>query len=124
VLQTFNAKPVRPFDAKVSVSLFFFFDAKVTVPLCISLSLPSLLSRTHARTHARARTHTHTHTQDSGVYFAMFYGMTLFIFLGWFYYLFFILSVPGMDVPCCNFARLIRCSLSLNFFVAAIRRCL
>jgi len=60
VLLTFNAKPVRPFDAK-----------------------------------------------DSGVYFAMFYGMTLFIFLGWFYYLFFILSVPGMDVPCCDLARLV-----------------
>ena len=60
VLKNFNAKPVRPFDAK-----------------------------------------------DSGVYFAIFYLITFFIFLAWFYYVFFLQAFPETDAACCNLPKLI-----------------
>jgi len=60
VLKTFNAKPVRPFDAK-----------------------------------------------DSGVYFAIFYLITFFIFLAWLYYIFFLQALPETDAACCNLPKLI-----------------
>lgn len=55
VLFHYNAKPVRPFDAK-----------------------------------------------DTGVYFAVFYSITLFLFLAWFYYVYFFLSTDALDPSCCR----------------------
>ena len=60
VLKNFNAKPVRPFDAK-----------------------------------------------DTGVYFAIFYLITFFIFLAWLYYILFLQALPEMDAACCNLPLLI-----------------
>ncbi|EKX48316.1 hypothetical protein GUITHDRAFT_162455 [Guillardia theta CCMP2712] len=45
--------------------------------------------------------------KDGGVYFALFYSFTLFLFLGWFYYVWFIFSSSTSDLLCCRLTELV-----------------